>query len=134
MSLLHLTLAKSVRQILGFLLVFSIVFSAFTSLFHLLFYYHLKSFSTWLDSAATCFEMISLHFSTVRNLKTTNQFLAGLCLFLFIFLAVFLLSNMFISIIVDNFKIVRREQLKRKNEVELIQFTMEKMTRWIGKK
>jgi ABC-type uncharacterized transport system permease subunit len=134
MSLLHLTLAKSGRQMLGFLVMFSFVFSAFTTLFYLLFHSYVKQYSTWLDSALTCFEMISLHFSTVTELKKIDPFIAGLSLFLFIFLAVFLLSNMFISIIVDNFNIIRREQLKRANEVELIQFTIAKMKQWIGKK
>jgi hypothetical protein len=132
MSLLHLTLQRSARQILGFLLMFSFVFTAFTTLFYLLFHTFIKSYSTWLDTALTCFEMVSLHFSTVPDLKKIDPFIAGLCLFLFIFLAVFLLSNMFISIIVDNFNIIRQEQLKQENEVELIQFTIAKMKKWMG--
>jgi len=114
--------------------MFSFVFSAFTTLFYLLFHSYLKQYSTWLNTALTCFEMVSLHFSTVTDLKKIDPLLAGLCLFLFIFLAVFLLSNMFISIIVDNFNIIRREELKKANEVELLQFTIEKMKQWIGKK
>lgn len=78
--------------------------------------------------------MVSLHFSTVPDLKRIDPLIAGLVLFLFIFLAVYLLSNMFISIIVDNFNLIRREQLKQANEVELIQFTMEKIKQWMGKK
>jgi hypothetical protein len=134
MSLLHLTLSKAGRQILGFLLMFSFVFCAFTSLFYLLFHSYLKQFSTWIYSALTCFEMVSLHFSTVTELKKIDPLMAGLSLFLFIILAVFLLSNMFISIIVDNFNIIRQEQLKKANEVELIQFTMAKIKQWIGMK
>ncbi len=134
LSLLHLTLARSYRQILGFLLMFSFVFSGFTTLFYLLFHSYLKQYSTWLNTALTCFEMISLHFSTVNDLKKIDPLIAGLCLFLFIFVAVFLLSNMFISIIVDNFNAVRREELKKANDIELIQFTIAKMKQWIGKK
>lgn len=132
MSLLHLTLEKSARQLFGFFLVFSLVFIAFTSLFYLLFHAHLLNYSTWFETAFTCIEMISIHFTTVPDLNKTNPFIAGLCLFLFIFLAVFLLRNMFISIIVDNFNSIRREQLKRANEVELIQFLTEKMKRLFG--
>lgn len=134
MSLLHLTLKKSARQILGFLLMFSIVFLAFISLFYLLFHSYLKQYSTWLETTLTCFEMISVHFTTVTDLKNIDPLLAGLCLFLFIFLGVFLLINMFISIIVDNFKIIREEQLKRENEVELLDFTMGKIKQWLGKR
>jgi predicted PurR-regulated permease PerM len=134
LSLLHLTLQKSARQMLGFLLIFSIVFVAFISLFYLLFYSYIKQYSTWLDTSLTCFEMIALRFTTITDLKNINPLLAGLCLFLFIFLAVFLLSTMFISIIVDNFNIIRQEQLKCENEVELLQFTLEKMKQWLGKR
>jgi hypothetical protein len=132
MSLLHLTLERSARQIFGFLLMFSIVFIAFTNLFYFLFHAHIKPYSTWVDTALTCFEMVSLHFSTVPDLNKVDPLIAGLCLFLFIFLAVFLLSNMFISIIVDNFNLLREEQLKQANEVELIQFTIAKMKKWMG--
>ena len=133
LSLLHLTLKKSARQIFGFLLMFSIVFTAFTTLYYLLFHPFLISYSTWPQSALTCFEMVSLHFTTVPDLNRIDPLIAGLCLFLFIFLAVYILSNMFVSIIVDNFNFIRREQLKQANEVELIRFTIEKVKQWMGK-
>lgn len=77
--------------------------------------------------------MISVHFTTVSDMKNVDSFLAGSCLFLFTFLGIYLLSNMFISIIVDNFYVVRQEQLKRENEVELIEFAVQKMKQWLGK-
>lgn len=111
----------------------SFVFVAFTSLFYLLFHPHLEQYSNWLDTSQTCFEMISLHFSSVNDMIVVNPLVAGVCLFLFIFLGVFLLSNMFVSIIVDNFNDVRRDQMKRGNEVELLQFVMNKMKQFLGK-
>ncbi len=132
LSLLHLTLARSSRQIFGFLLMFSFVFFAFTSLFYLLFHTYSQHYSSWLETCLSCFKMISVHFSSVSDLKKIDPLIAGLCLFLFIFLAVFLLSNMFISIIVDNFNVIRQEQAKEANEVELIQFTVQKVKQWLG--
>ncbi|CAF3678781.1 unnamed protein product [Rotaria sordida] len=132
LSLFHLTLKKSMKQIIGFLLMFSLVFCAFNGLFYLLFHPYLKQYSTWLYTSLTCFEMISRHMSTVSDLKNVNPLLAGLSLFLFILIAVFLLSNMFISIIVDNFNLLRRELLKHKNEIELIQFTKTKIKQWLN--
>ncbi|CAF2315024.1 unnamed protein product [Rotaria sp. Silwood2] len=70
--------------------------------------------------------MVSRYMPTVSDLKEVDPLLAGLWLLLFILVAVFLLSNMFISIIVDNFNLIRREQLNCKNEIELIQITMTK--------
>ncbi|CAF3361707.1 unnamed protein product [Rotaria sp. Silwood1] len=132
LSLLHLTLKKSTKQIIGFLVMFSLVFCAFTALFYLLFHSYLQQYSTWLDAGLACFEMVSRHMSTVSALKKVDPLLAGLSLFLFILLAVFLLSNMFISIIVDNFNLLRREQLQHKNEIELIQFTITKIKQWLN--
>ena len=118
----------------GFLIMFSFVFFALTSLFYLLFHSYSKNFSTWLETMLSCFKMVSVQFSSVSDLTKTNPLIAGLCLFLFIFLAVFLLSNMFISIIVDNFNVIRQEQAKEANEVELIQFTVQKVKQWLGRK
>ncbi|CAF0805825.1 unnamed protein product [Rotaria sp. Silwood1] len=112
--------------------MFSLVFCAFTALFYLLFHSYLQQYSTWLDAGLACFEMVSQHMSTVSALKEVDPLLAGLSLFLFILLAVFLLSNMFISIIVDNFNLLRREQLQHKNEIELIQFTITKIKQWLN--
>ena len=113
--------------------MFSIVFFGFTNLFYLLFNAYIKSYATWVSTALTCFEMVSLHFTTIPDMNKIDPLIAGLCLFLFIFLAVFLLSNMFISIIVDNFNVIRKEQLQKANEVELLQFTIAKMKKWMGK-
>ena len=133
LSLLHLTLRQAGRQLLGFLLMSSFVFVAFTSLFFLIFHPHLEHYSSWLTTAQTCFEMIAVHFTAVNDMFLVNPLAAGFCLFLFIFLAVFLLTNMFVSIIVDNFNEVRRDQMKRGNEVELFQFVAQKMKQLLGK-
>ncbi|CAF1236168.1 unnamed protein product [Adineta ricciae] len=132
LSLLHLTLKRCARQLLGFLLMFSIVFIAFVSLYYLLFHAYVKEYSSWSETSWSCFEMIALHFTTIYELSHLNAFIAGISLFLFVFLGVFMLSNMFISIIVDNFNKLRQEQLKQENEVELIQFMTTKTKRWLG--
>ena len=118
---------------LGFLVMFSLVFLAFTALFYLLFHPYLKQYSTWLHTSLACFEMISVRFSTVIDMIEVDPFTSGISLSLFIFLAIFTLSNMFISIIVDNFNFIRREYLKRPNEIELLQFVIEKMKLWLSK-
>lgn len=133
MSLLNLTLAKSARQLLGFFMMSSFVFLGFASLFYLLFHSQIKKYATWLETATTCFLMFTLDFSTVNEMRKISAFLAGLCVFLFVFLAIFLLSSMFISIIVDNFNLIRQDLLKKPNEIEMIQFIRTKVRQWIGK-
>ena len=133
MSLLHLTLAKSARQLVGFFVMSSFVFLAFVSLFYLLFHTQIQQYATWSETASTCFQMVTLDFSTIEDLKKISPFIAGLCLFLFVFLAVFLLSSMCVSIIVDNFNSIRQEQLKQPNEVEMIRFIRTKIRQWMGK-
>lgn len=130
--MLQLTLKRAARQLLGFLLMASFVFFAFTCLFYLIFHSEINEYSSWIRTCQTCFEMISLHFSSVHDLQTTHPFLAGLSLFLFIFLAVFLIMNMFVSIIVDNFNQLRREQTTNRNDVELIKFIRNQIKRFLG--
>lgn len=76
--------------------------------------------------------MIALHFSSVHDLESQHPYMAGVCLFLFIVLAVFLLMNMFVSIIVDNFNAVRRDNVKKGNDVELLAFIRDQIKRFFG--
>lgn len=132
MALLSLTLKRSRKQLFGFFLMFVVVFVAFTSLFYLLYHSNVKQYSTWLDTTLTCLAMTSRHLSTIPDLKNLDIVLSGFTLFLFIFMLVFMLTNMFVSIIVDNFNILRQEQINHVNEIELIQFTVDKIKRFLS--
>ncbi|CAF2051343.1 unnamed protein product [Rotaria magnacalcarata] len=132
LSLLTLTLKKSAKQLLGFFLMFVVIFVAFNSLFYLLYHSYVRHYSSWLDTALTCFQMSSRHLSTIPDLKKIDTFIAAMSLFLFILLVVFMLTNMFVSIIVENFNIVRREPFNHENEVELIHFTIDKIRQWLS--
>lgn len=112
--------------------MFVVVFVAFTSLFYLLYHSNVKQYSTWLDTTLTCLAMTSRHLSTIPDLKNLDIVLSGFTLFLFIFMLVFMLTNMFVSIIVDNFNILRQEQINHVNEIELIQFTVDKIKRFLS--
>ncbi|CAM2704040.1 unnamed protein product [Rotaria socialis] len=132
LSLLTLTLKKSAKQLLGFFLIFVVIFVAFNSLFYLLYHSYVRQYSSWLDTALTCFQMSSRHLSTIPDLKKIDTFIAAVSLFLFILLVVFMLTTMFVSIIVDNFNIVRREPFNHENEVELVHFTIDKIRQWLS--
>ncbi|CAF3768567.1 unnamed protein product [Rotaria magnacalcarata] len=109
-----------------------LIFVAFNSLFYLLYHSYVRHYSSWLDTALTCFQMSSRHLSTIPDLKKIDTFIAAMSLFLFILLVVFMLTNMFVSIIVENFNIVRREPFNHENEVELIHFTIDKIRQWLS--
>ncbi|CAF5017323.1 unnamed protein product, partial [Rotaria sp. Silwood1] len=98
------------------------MFTAFTRLFYLLFNVHLYEFSTLFITAQTCFEMVTLNFNTADNLKNIDLLLAAICLLLFVALIVCFLVNMFISIIVDNFNLIRYNVKKEKDQYEMIKF------------
>ncbi|CAF3412739.1 unnamed protein product, partial [Rotaria socialis] len=132
MTLFWLTLQKAKASLAGFALLFSFVFTAFSSLLFLLFHAHLDEFATFSKSAQTCFEMISLDFSGSRNLKNVDLLLAFICLVLFALFVVFILQNMFISIIVDHCNLIRRDIIKEKNQYEMIKFIQNKIFQLFG--
>jgi hypothetical protein len=129
---LHLTLKQASRDIFSFSFLFFFILITFISLFYLLFHAHVIQCSTWVRTAQVCFQMAALHFSSTNDLKTVNPFVTALCLFLFLFFVVFLFGNVFISIIVDNFRLVRRRELARPNEYEIITFLTGKFRQWFG--
>ena len=76
--------------------------------------------------------MLLLKFD-VAELQKADEILGPLCFCLFIIFAVFICLNIFISIVTDNFRVVRNKLLLAHNEdIETLAFMMRKFKRWIG--
>ena len=133
MNFLSLTLSKAGPQLVGFLLMASIVFFAFVNLFYLLFHSIVEDFSTWGKTCESCLRMISSHFSSINDLTVFNVIIAAISLPLFIFIGVFTLTSMFISIINDNLNSVRHEQSRRNDEIDLFEYLTVKLKYYLGK-
>lgn len=106
LALLSNTLRRSVRELISFSFVFSIIFIAFLILFYLQFNSLIEDCSDLLHTAQMLFEMLLLKFDA-SELIASGRFLGPVYFTLYILFVVFICINMFISIINDNFRVIR---------------------------
>lgn len=126
------TIQHARKDLLSFMMMFSIVFLSFICLFYLLFSSKLSTCSNFFSTSQMLFQMILMNFDAYE-LINASAFLGPFVFSLFIFLVVFLCTSMFITIINDSFRFVRDRAKYNQNEDQLI-FTLmyRKFRSWIG--
>ena len=100
------TLRHASRDLLSFMVMFSVVFIAFLSLFYFIFISSLRSCATLLQTARMLFEMSLMKFDA-HELVTAQPILGPISFALFILVIVFVCMSMFITIISESFRFVR---------------------------
>ena len=130
LSLFIRTLERCFKDLISFVMMFSIVYLAFISLFYLLFNSKFWSCSNLFRTMQMLFEMILLKFDG-KELATVEPILGPICFSLFILLVVFVCMNMFLSIINDNFRLAREN---RDNDQDIFSFMFNKLFGSIGLK
>ena len=108
------TLRYAGKDLFAFSLSFLLMFFAFLLLFHLIFISKIWACSNLLGTAQMLFEMILMKFD-LSELTAADAFLGPLCFVAFIFFVVFIGMTMFISIISDSFRIVRKHAKTKNN-------------------
>jgi hypothetical protein len=133
LALLSNTLGRSMRELISFSFMFAIIFVAFLLLFYFQFIAHVRNCSSVLHTAQMLFEMLLLKFDTAEFIQ--SQPLLGPVYFaLFILFVVFVCINMFVSIINDNFRVVRADVHKvDDDEQDLYIKVVKKLKQWFGK-
>jgi polycystin 1L2 len=127
------TLRNARKDLISFIIMFSSIFIAFLTLFYLLFISQILSCSTVLKTAEMLFQMMSMKYP-VNQLQEADAFLGPFCFTLYIFIVVFICMSMFITIIRDNFRIIRKNFNFNLNEdYEVLRFMFRKFKRCIGK-
>jgi len=126
------TLKNAGKELISFVMMFSIIYIAFLCLFYLLFISKISTCSSLLQTAEMIFEMISLRFNT-SQLTASAPFLGPFCFSLFIFLVVFICLSMFLSIINQNFRQARKN-MKKDNDQQIYSFMFDRFLRWTGLK
>ncbi|UJR08126.1 hypothetical protein I4U23_012402 [Adineta vaga] len=124
------TLRHARKELISFLMMFSIVYMSFVCLFYLLFLSNISSCSSLLSTAQMLFETTLMKFDT-SELIQADAFLGPLVFVIFIFLVVFVCLSMFLSIINESFRCTRENRMK---DVEMFGFMMNKFLRWTGLK
>jgi len=122
------TLQISAKELISFLMMFSIIFMAFVSLFYLLLVSKINSCADLLGAVQMLFQMTVMKYST-REFIGADATLGPLCFSMFILIVVFICLSMFLSIINRNF----RRVLKNRRESEMLSFMLQRFLRWTGK-
>ena len=131
MSLLGSVLSQSSKEMLHFLIIWGIVFVAFAHFSYLVFSRELHKFHTFIATSETLVSVMLGKFS-YQNLERSNRVLGPLMFFAYSMGIVFILMNMFVSIIIENFKRVKRDNDLQSNEYEIIDFMVEQLQSWLG--
>jgi ABC-type multidrug transport system fused ATPase/permease subunit len=116
LNLFSETLKSAAKEILSFTMMFSIVFFAFLCLFYLLFISKMWACSSLLGTAQMLFEMATTRYN-IRSFIDAEPFLGPFCFSFFMILVVFICMSMFLSIIADNFRRVRKNMSKHNDEI-----------------
>jgi hypothetical protein len=129
LALFFQTLRNSAKELISFLMMFSIIFMAFVCLFYLLFVSKISACADLLGTVEMLFQMTVLKYST-SQFYVADATLGPLCFSLFIFIVVFICLSMFLSILNDNF---RRERKNRQETEEILSSVLRRFLRWTGK-
>jgi hypothetical protein len=133
LELLSNTLKRARGDLLSFSFMFLLIFMAFLALFYLQFVSLIWECSSLLHATQMLFEMFLLKFN-VTKIQSAAPVLGPLYFALFILFIVFVCMNMFVSIIIDNFRAVREDidKVNDENEDLFIHF-LKKLKQCCGK-
>lgn len=132
MSLLAQTLKVCIPRIFAFLLIYGTSFFAFSLLGCLVFGQDMEGFGTILRSATTLMDTILGKFQ-LKEMTQANRIIGPIFFYFYTVIMVFILVNMFLSIINDSFAEVSRDVNKQSNEYEIVDFMVHRLKENIGK-
>ena len=132
MSLLQQVLKRCFTQLISFLFMFALAFLAFALLACLVFGQAMEGFGTFLTSCASLMDTILGKF-TLKGMMEANRIIGPIFFYTYTISMVFVLINMFLSIINDAFAEVRSDVEKQSNEYEIVDFMIHRLKENIGK-
>ena len=108
-----LAFSSSLKELVSFLLIFFFFWLAFVQAIYLIFNDKSVQFATIVSCMETLFQLILGKFQ-VASMLSTHAFLGSLFYIAYNIMIVFLLINIFVSILIDNYNLVRKN-----NELDL---------------
>lgn len=130
-SLLSSTLKYAYYPLLMFSIIWGIVFTAFTLVAALVFGPVLHSYRSVVASLTSLLSLM-LGRTAYFEMRDANRIIGPLFFFGFMFMMSFVLINMFLSIVVDSFLVVKHDNDKQSNEYEIVDFIIERFKLWSG--
>ena len=131
MSLLASTLKHAYLPLAMFGIIFGIVFFAFTIMATLFFGQNVRGYRNFVSSLTSLLSLM-LGKTNFSDLVRVNRIVGPLFFFAFMFLVSMVLVNMFLSIIIDSFVVVKHDNDKQSNEYEIVDFIIERFKLWSG--
>ena len=131
MGVLSSTIRHATKDLLWFGMFFSIVFFAFSIAFYLIFgpeVYNYSDFIYTMESLITAI-LGKFHF---QEIVEADRLLGPIFFFFFMGTITFLLINMFLTIIIESFQIVKHDVEKQSNDYEMVEFMMRRLKAMIG--
>ncbi|XP_072168153.1 polycystin-2-like protein 1 [Diadema setosum] len=129
--LLSMTLKSAGYDILHYLVVFGIVFMAFSTMAFAMYNAYLVSFSSFGATIETLFSTLLGKFKFHEMLQA-SRYLGPVFFFCYVVVIMFICLNMFLSIINEAFTQVRLENARAENELEIVDFMMDRFKKWVG--
>ncbi|XP_071797014.1 polycystin-1-like protein 2 isoform X2 [Asterias amurensis] len=127
--LFSFTLRRCSKDLAYYTLVFGVVFIAFALFAYALFHLYLRDFSTFVGTVETLFSTILGKFD-FQDMISVNRILSPVFFFTYVVIIVFVMLSMFLSIINETFGKVRRDNKALENELEIVEFMMERFKKW----
>ncbi|XP_038048999.1 polycystin-1-like [Patiria miniata] len=126
MSLLGMTLSHASKDIFYFVIMWNLVFFAFGQLSYILFHSMVETFSSFVSTLETLFSMLLGKFD-FHALVEANRMLGGAVFVIYIVTVYMILTNMFITIVVEAFNHMRhKRELDDAVDPEMIEYIVER--------
>ena len=132
MSMLQQVLKRCTGQLVSFMFMFALAFLAFAFLASLVFGQSTEGFGTFYKSCASLMDTLLGKF-TLKEMLHANRIIGPIFFCSYTVFMVFILINMFVSIINDAFTEVRSDVEKQSNEYEIVDFMIHRLKENIGK-
>ncbi|XP_022092642.1 uncharacterized protein LOC110980349 [Acanthaster planci] len=127
--LFSMTLRQCGKDLAYYGVVFCLVFGAYALFAYAIFHLHLENFSTFVGTLETLFSTILGKFE-FQDMISVHSFLGPTFFFTYVVIIVFVMINMFLSIINETFGKVRHDNEAVKNELEIVDFMLQRFKRW----
>ena len=132
MSMLQQVLKRCFGQLISFMVMFALAFLAFALFACLVFGQSMEGFGTFLKSCASLMDTLLGKF-TLKEMSKANRIIGPIFFYTYTVSMVFILINMFLSIINDAFTEVRSDVEKQSNDYEIVDFMIHRFKENIGK-
>ena len=132
MSMLQQVLKRCIGELVSFMFMLALAFLAFALLASLVFGQSTEGFGTFYKSCASLMDTLLGKF-TLKEMLHANRIIGPIFFCSYTVFMVFILINMFVSIINDAFTEVRSDVEKQSNEYEIVDFMIHRLKENIGK-